>query len=123
MRTNVKEYVKKCDTCQRFGNLIHVLTGSLNLVTGPWPFAMWGIDIVGPLPSAQTHKEFMLIAIHYFLKWIQAKVHAQIKPPPHQVRVAKHCMIMFVSIENVGFYDYFCFLDQCLKFFFFLENS
>ena len=34
----------------------------------PWPFAQWGIDIVGPLPTALAQKKLLLVAIDYFSK-------------------------------------------------------
>ena len=38
-----------------------------------WPFAVWGLDMVGPLkkdPGGFTH---LLIAFDKFTKWIEAK--------------------------------------------------
>ena len=37
------------------------------------PFVQWGIDILGPLPQAPLHRKFLVIAIDYFTKWIEAK--------------------------------------------------
>ena len=55
-------FMCKCDVCQRFGNVIHVLAETLNSMTSPWPFYRWGIDIVGPLPLATSQRKFMLVA-------------------------------------------------------------
>ena len=38
-----------------------------------WPFARWGIDIVGPLPTAPGNYKYAVVAIEYFSKWIEAK--------------------------------------------------
>ena len=54
MRHESQEFVHKCDVCQKFGNVIHVLAEELHSVTSPWPFYKWGIDIVGPLPLAPS---------------------------------------------------------------------
>ncbi|RVW17978.1 hypothetical protein CK203_115725, partial [Vitis vinifera] len=32
----------------------------------PWPFAQWGMDIVGPLLAAPAQKKFLLVATDYF---------------------------------------------------------
>jgi hypothetical protein len=37
-----------------------------------WPFAIWGIDIVGVLPSAPGGFRFLFIAIDTFTKWMEA---------------------------------------------------
>ena len=51
MQKEALEYVKKCDQCQRFAPNIHQLGGVLNPLSSLWPFAQWGLDIVGPLPQ------------------------------------------------------------------------
>ena len=51
----------------------------LKLVTSPWPFALWGMDIVGPLPDVVAHKKFMLVATYYFSKWVETEAYVNIK--------------------------------------------
>ena len=50
MQVDAVELVKKCDKCQQFGNVQRLPVERLTTITSPWPFAQWGIDIVGPLP-------------------------------------------------------------------------
>uniref|UniRef100_A0A2N9II83 Uncharacterized protein n=1 Tax=Fagus sylvatica TaxID=28930 RepID=A0A2N9II83_FAGSY len=50
MQKDVVSYVRACDKCQRFGNLIHSPPETLTPMTAPWPFAQWGLDIMGPPP-------------------------------------------------------------------------
>ena len=52
MRAHATAYVKKCDHCQWQAHLSRVPAQDLASITSPWPFAQWGIDIVGPLPTA-----------------------------------------------------------------------
>ena len=68
MKSNATDYVRKCDRCQWQVS-----------ISSPWPFAQWGIDIVGPLPAAHAQKKLLLIAIDYFSKWIEAEAFASIK--------------------------------------------
>ncbi|KAL0416177.1 UNVERIFIED_CONTAM: hypothetical protein Slati_3449600 [Sesamum latifolium] len=42
------------------------------------PFDQWGIDIVGPFPLAPAQKKFMIVAIEYFSKWVEAEALAKI---------------------------------------------
>ena len=51
MQKDAKAYVKTCDKCQRFSNIIKQPTEKLTLMTAPWPFAQWGLDIMGPFPT------------------------------------------------------------------------
>ncbi|GKE43804.1 reverse transcriptase domain-containing protein, partial [Tanacetum coccineum] len=37
------------------------------------PFYQWGVDILRPLPPARGGAKFLIMAIDYFTKWIEAK--------------------------------------------------
>ena len=39
----------------------------------PWPFAQWGLDILGPFQLAKAQKKFLIIACEYFTKWVEVK--------------------------------------------------
>ena len=43
-----------------------------------WPLQRWGVDIVGPLPTAPENLRFAIVALEYFMKWIEAKALAKI---------------------------------------------
>uniref|UniRef100_A0A2N9GX46 Uncharacterized protein n=1 Tax=Fagus sylvatica TaxID=28930 RepID=A0A2N9GX46_FAGSY len=73
MQSDVVRYVRKCDKCQRFAPKIHQPARELNPLSSPWPFAQWGLDIVGPLPRAPGNKKFLIVATDYFTKWIEAE--------------------------------------------------
>ncbi|GJU86809.1 reverse transcriptase domain-containing protein [Tanacetum coccineum] len=45
----------------------------LNPITSPWPFYKWGIDIAGPFPEGPSKVKFLIVAMDYFTKWIEAK--------------------------------------------------
>ena len=51
MQVDARELVKKCDKCQRFGNIQRLSVERLMTISSLWPFAQWGIDIVDPLPQ------------------------------------------------------------------------
>ncbi|GJS18253.1 reverse transcriptase domain-containing protein [Tanacetum coccineum] len=50
----------------------------LTPITSPWPFHKWGIDIAGPFPVAAGGLKFLIVAIDYFTKWIEARAVATI---------------------------------------------
>ncbi|XP_075633821.1 uncharacterized protein LOC142606340 [Castanea sativa] len=72
------EFVKKCDKCQRFENVQRLLVEKLMTIASPRPFVQWGIDIVGPFPLGKGQVRFLLVAIDYFTKWVEAEVIATI---------------------------------------------
>ena len=79
MKQDSQDYVKQCDRCQRHAPIPCMLSEVLNLVTSPWLFAQWGMDIVGPLPVATAQKKFLLVATNYFSKWVETETYANIK--------------------------------------------
>ena len=42
------------------------------------PFDQWGMDIVGPFPMATGQRKFLLVAVDYFSKWVEAEPLAKI---------------------------------------------
>ena len=79
MKFDAADYVKKCDHCQRLAPILKSLAQDLISILIPWPFAQWGIDIVGPLPIAPAQKKLLLVATKYFNKWIEVEAFASIK--------------------------------------------
>ena len=79
MQKEALEYVKKCDQCQRFALNIHQPKGVFNPLSSPWPFAQWGLDIVGSFPKAAGNKRYLLVGTDYFTKWVEAESLANIR--------------------------------------------
>ena len=73
MQKDAAQVLQKCYKCQRFGNVQHVLAKQLTNITSPWPFSTWGIDILGPLPLGKKQVKFLVVAIDYFMKWVEAE--------------------------------------------------
>ena len=78
MQADAEIYVKACDKCQRFSNIIRQPTEELASMTAPWPFAQWELDIMGPFPTAVRQLKFLVVGIDYFTKWVEAKALATI---------------------------------------------
>ena len=76
MQKDAKVYVKTCDKCQRFSNIIRQPIEELTPMTALWPFAQWGLDIMGPFPTRQL--KFLVVAFYYFTKWVEAEALANI---------------------------------------------
>ena len=79
MQKDAAEYVRKCKQCQKHAPLIHRPAGHLNPISSPWPFAQWGLDILGPFPRATGNRRFVLVAVDYFTKWAEAEALANIR--------------------------------------------
>jgi len=50
---------------------------TLNVMSTPWPFSMWGIDFIGAIePKASNGHCFIRVTIDYFTKWVEAASYA-----------------------------------------------
>ena len=95
MQVDARKLVKKCDKCQRFGNVQRLPAERLTTITSPWPFAQWGIDIVGPLPRGKGQVKFLLVAIDYFIKWVEVEALSTITEAKIQSFVWKNIICRF----------------------------
>ena len=68
-----KELVQKCQGCQRFRSKPHLPASALKTIPIAWPFAVWGLDMVGPFKTARGGMTHLLVAVDKFTKWIEAK--------------------------------------------------
>ena len=73
MLKDAQAYVKAYDKCQRFSNFIRQPSEELTPMTSPWPFTQWGLDIMGPFPTALRQLKFLVVGIDYFTKWVEAE--------------------------------------------------
>ncbi|RVW35306.1 Transposon Tf2-12 polyprotein [Vitis vinifera] len=79
METDCCQFVQRCPECQIHGDLIHVSSSELHALTSPWPFSVWGIDIIGKIsPKSSSGHEFILVTIDYFTKWVEAASYARL---------------------------------------------
>ena len=95
MQVDAVELIKKYDKCQRFGNVQRLPAERMTMITSPWPFAQWGIDIVGPLPLGKRQVKFLLVAIDYFTKWVEVEALATITEAKFRSFVWKNVICRF----------------------------
>ena len=72
-------HVRKCHKCQAFADNVNAPPMPLNVLAAPWPFSMWGINVIGAIePKASNEHPFILVAIDYFNKWVEAASYANV---------------------------------------------
>jgi hypothetical protein len=72
-KQNAEQLVKQCNGCQRFSKHRNTPAAALKTIPLTWPFAVWGLDMVGPFKTAPGGLTHMLVAVDKFTKWIKAK--------------------------------------------------
>jgi hypothetical protein len=62
------EYVRKYQKYQVYSDKINAPPAPLFNLTSPWPFTIWGIDVIGPVhPKTSNGHQLILVTIEYFI--------------------------------------------------------
>lgn len=73
------DYIKKYHKFQIHGDKINAPQASLFNMTLPWPFDIWELDIITPINRKASNRDrFILVAIDYFTKWVEASSYAHV---------------------------------------------
>jgi hypothetical protein len=70
--TDTSEIVRTCEGCQFYARKTNLPAHALQTIPVTRPFAVWGLDIVGPLRKAPGGYTHLLIAIDKFSMWVEA---------------------------------------------------
>lgn len=90
-----ERYIKTCRACQKFGPTSKAPPKELQPIPPVWPFYRCGIDIVVPLPREKGDLRFVIVAIEYFSRWIEAEAVARITSAAVHKFVWKNIMCRF----------------------------
>jgi hypothetical protein len=82
--------VHTCQGCQFYARQTHLLAQALQTIPITWLFAVWGLDLVGPLQKAPGGYTHLLVAIDKFSKWIEVR-------PLNSIR-SEHEVAFFTNI-------------------------
>nr|GEU33980.1 hypothetical protein [Tanacetum cinerariifolium] len=70
---DAKDYVMKCDACQKLGNISSLNEMPQNNIQVCEVFDIWGLDFMGPFLDSWGNK-YILVAVDYVSKWVEAHV-------------------------------------------------
>jgi ribonuclease HI len=65
--------IRSCRGCQFYARQTHLPAQALQKIPITWSFAVWGLDLVGPLQKAPEGFTHLLVAIDKFSKWIEVR--------------------------------------------------
>ena len=71
--SDVEDPIQRCEGCQFFTKQIHVPAQELQTILVSWPFACWGLDIIGPFKPVPSGFWYMYVTIDNLSKWIEYK--------------------------------------------------
>ena len=68
------KFLRKCYKCQIHGDIIHLFPVELHSISSPWPFSAWELDIIRKIhPTVSNRHRFILAAVDYFIKLVEAE--------------------------------------------------
>ncbi|GKA45394.1 reverse transcriptase domain-containing protein [Tanacetum coccineum] len=73
MHEDARMLIRACQDCQVYKPVLRNPQQKLSPITSMWPFYKWGIDITGPFLEGPGKVKFLIVAIDYFMKWIDVK--------------------------------------------------
>ena len=80
MEKDCIQTVRQYHQWQIHRNLNHLPPIVLNSLSSLWPFAAWGIDIIGEIrPNASNGHKYIVVAIDYFSRWIEVESFGTLK--------------------------------------------
>ncbi|KAG7556813.1 Reverse transcriptase domain [Arabidopsis suecica] len=65
-------FIAKCDPCQRMGNITRRNEMPQTPILEVEVFDVWGIDFMGPFNPASYGNKYILVAVDYVSKWVEA---------------------------------------------------
>jgi hypothetical protein len=107
-----------CQACKMFSPSFKAPSQPSKLITPSWPLQRWGIDIVGPLTTAQGNYKYAGVAVEYFTKLIEAKPLVNIAAAGLRRFFWQNIICWFrvprkITINNAKQFGYHIFKDFC----------
>jgi hypothetical protein len=115
---DAKKLVQECEACQKTANQQNLPSMPIHLIPPSWPLQRWGMDLVGPLSTAQGKCKFTSVAVDYFTKWVEAKALANIIALTVQKFVWQNIICRFrvsreLTMDNEKQFDCYSFKEYC----------
>jgi ribonuclease HI len=116
--SDAAELVQKCEGCQKCARDQKQPSSLTQLIQPTWPLQRWGLDLLGPLPPAQGNLRYVVVAVEYFSKWIEAKPLATITSTTIQKFFWQNIVCRFgvpkaITVDNGTQFDSEAFREFC----------
>ena len=105
LKVDALDFTRRYIWCLEFADVPRTPLDNLHSLSSLWPFSMWEMDILEPFPKAPRQIKFLLVTIHYFTKWIEARPLREISTNEVEKFTWKHLICVYgllyaIIIEN-----------------------
>jgi hypothetical protein len=116
--SDATELVQKCEGCQKCARDQKQPSSLTQLIQPTWSLQRWDLDLLGPLPQAQGNLKYVVAAVEYFSKWIEAKPLATITSVTVQKIFWQNIVCRFgvpkaITVDNGTQFDAKAFKEFC----------
>jgi hypothetical protein len=116
--SDAADLVQKCENCQKCARDQKQPSSLTQLIQPTLQLQRWGLDLSGPLPPAQGNLKYVVVAVEYFSKWIEAKPLATITSVMVQKFFWQNIVCRFgvpkaITVDNGTQFDAEAFKDFC----------
>lgn len=96
-------YAQRCDRCRRFAKIPRAPANEISQMVSPRPFAVWGIDLIGELLMARGGAKYVIVAVDYFTRWVEAEPMATITSAKVVSFVIKNIICRYALHQKLKF--------------------
>ncbi|GKC92005.1 reverse transcriptase domain-containing protein [Tanacetum coccineum] len=73
MHRDAAKVIQDCEKCKEQSVIRKIAESIAITVRSGWSFSHWGVNILGPLPTAPGGFKFLAIAVEHSTKWVEIK--------------------------------------------------
>ena len=70
-------------------------------MTSPWPFVVWGIDLIDRILKGRGSVQYTIVVFDDFNKWVEAEVLASIKPAKIKEFIYKNIVCQYGVLHTI----------------------
>lgn len=73
LHRDADQVTRTCHNCQIQADVPQKPPTPLMVLRSLWSYSLWGLDLIGPLPTGREQAKYAIVSIDYCTKWIEVE--------------------------------------------------